>query len=188
MVGPMAATLEIGSRCEWRRWLEEHHRSSPGVWLVFARRGGGGATLAYEDAVEEALCFGWVDSLVKRLDDARYARKFTARRPDSRWSTANRRRWARLRAGGLLAEAGLERAPTNRSGDAPRPSLAAIPADIEEGLRADPQAWRSFEELAPSYRRAYVGWIDAARRTGTRAKRLREAVRRLRAGEKLGLK
>ncbi len=134
------------------------------------------------------MCFGWVDSLVKRLDDDRYARKFTPRQPHSRWSDANRRRYADLEARGLLAPAGLARPPTNRSGDAPRPDADRVPAYIEQRIKRNARAWRNFEQLAPSYRRAYVGWIDSAKRESTRDKRLREAVQLLAAGKKLGLK
>jgi len=91
-------TFEAGSLEEWRAWLAAHHASKTEVWLIFHKRDTGRASIAYEDAIDEALCFGWVDSLVKRLDDARYARKFTPRKPDSRWSTVNRNRFAQLKA------------------------------------------------------------------------------------------
>ena len=146
------------------------------------------ATVSYDDAVEEALCFGWIDSLVKRLDDDRYARKFTPRKPDSKWSTINRRRYADLQARGLLAPPGLERHPTARSGDAPRPSVSAIPPYIRKQLEANPRVWTFFEQLAPSCRRAYIGWIDSAKREETKEKRLREAIAMMAAGKKLGLK
>jgi uncharacterized protein YdeI (YjbR/CyaY-like superfamily) len=155
---------------------------------VFHKRHTGRASVAYDDAVDEALCFGWIDSLIKRLDDARYVRKFTPRKPDSRWSTANRRRYARLSAGGRLTAAGLKRAPTNRSGDAPRPSLTKVPQYIQRALRSHPAAWNSFERLAPSYRRKYIAWIDSATQQETKARRLREAVGLLAAGKKPGLK
>lgn len=179
--------LDVRERGEWRRWLAEHHGSVAEVWLVFHKRHTGVECLGYDDAVEEALCFGWVDSLIRRVDDDRYARKFTPRQPDSRWSSANRRRYARLKSRGLLAPAGLARPPTSRSGDAPRPP-AKLPAYIETALRRNARAWKRFEALAPSYRRAYVAWIDSAKREATRDKRLREAVRLLAAGRKLGMK
>lgn len=181
-------TLEVRDREEWRRWLEEHHASESAIWLVFHKRSSGAAPFDYDDAIEEALCFGWIDSLVKRLDDARYARKFTPRAPGSRWSTINRRRYEDLKARGLLSEAGLARSPTSRSGDAPRPSPAALPPDIEARLKADARAWEHFQRLAPSYRRTYLGWILSAKRAETREKRLREAIDLLAAGKKLGLK
>ena len=181
-------TVEVHSRREWREWLSDHHDSATEIWLVFHKRHTGATALSYDDAVEEALCFGWIDSLVRRLDDARYARKFTPRKADSKWSTANRRRYADLEARGLLAPAGLQRAPTNRNGDAPRVSVPGIPSYIQEMLRANPRALEHFERLAPSCRRAYILWIDSAKREETKARRLREAVKLLASGKKLGLK
>ena len=112
---PELTTLQVPNRQQWRKWLANHHASSPGVWLVFYKNHTLVESLPYEDSVREALCFGWIDSLVKRLDDDRYARKFTPRQPTSRWSTINRRRYADLQARGLLAAPGLERAPTSRT-------------------------------------------------------------------------
>lgn len=178
-----AATLE-----EWRTWLAEHHASESEVWLVFCKRDTEHARISYEDAIDEALCFGWVDSLVKRLDDARYARKFTPRKPDSKWSTVNRNRYAHLKAGGRLMPAGLKRTPTDRSGDAPKPSLAEIPLYIQQALDSHAAADRYFQSLAPSYRRTYIAWIDSAKQQATKMGRLEEAVRLLAAGKKLGLK
>ncbi len=181
-------TLDVGTRREWRRWLGEHHDSDSEIWLIFHKRHAGVRSLTYNDAVEEALCYGWIDSVVRRLDDARYARKFTPRNAGSKWSSANRRRYADLELRGLVAAPGLKRAPTNQSGDAPRPSLSEIPSYIKQALRANPRAWKCFEQLAPSYRRAYIGWIDSAKREQTKVRRLREALSLLAAGKKLGLK
>jgi uncharacterized protein YdeI (YjbR/CyaY-like superfamily) len=172
-------TLEVLTRREWRRWLAAHHASDSEIWLVLYKRHTGVKSLTYNDAVEEALCYGWIDSILRRLDDARYVQKFTPRKVDSSWSTANRRRYADLKSRGLLAAPGLERAPTSRSGDAPRPSIAKLPPYIERALRANPRA---------SHRRAYVGWIDSAKREETKERRLREAVRLLAAGKPLGMK
>lgn len=181
-------TLDVRRRQDWRTWLEEHHDSRSEIRLVFHKRHTGVASFSYDDAVEDALCFGWIESIVRRLDDARYARKLTPRTADSKWSTLNRRRYADLESRGLLATAGLKRSPTSRSGDAPRPSVSVIPTCIEETLKADPRAWQHFDNLAPSYRRADVGWIDSAKREATKGKRLRAAVTLLAAGKKLGLK
>ena len=181
-------TLDARVPEQWRKWLADHHDTESEVWLVFHKRHTGRASIAYEDAVDEALCFGWVDSLIKRLDDARYARKFTPRKPDSKWSTANRKRYAQLKASGRLMPAGLNRAPTDRSYDAPRPSSSKVPQYIQEGLRKRPTAWSCFESLAPSHRRRYIGWIDSARQEETKMRRLEEAIRLLAAGKKLGLK
>ncbi len=173
---------------DWNKWLADHHDSESEVWLVFYKRHTGMPTISYDDALDEALCFGWVDSLVKRLDDARYARKFTPRKPDSNWSTSNRKRWAHLKANGRLTPAGLNRAPTAKSGDAPRPSLSEIPEYMRIALKKHTAARKFFESLAPSYRRMYIGWIDSAKREETKLKRLQEAIDLLAAGKKLGLK
>jgi uncharacterized protein YdeI (YjbR/CyaY-like superfamily) len=183
------ATLAVRKRSEWRAWLERNHASATEIWVVFHKRHSRAASVAYEAAVEEALCFGWIDSLVRRLDDDRYARKFTPRTAESRWSALNRRRYAIVAARGLLSDAGRARAPTARLGAAPqRRKNVPLPKYIERALRAQGRAWPHFEQLAPSYRRAYVGWIDSAKRDETKQRRLREAVQRLARGEKLPLK
>jgi uncharacterized protein YdeI (YjbR/CyaY-like superfamily) len=181
-------TLNARSRSQWRAWLEQHHDSVNEIWLVFHKLHTGKKCMAYEDAVEEALCFGWIDSLVKRLDDDRYARKFTPRKPESRWSTINRRRYAKLKAEGRLAGPGLERAPTNKSGDGSPRWKEVNTSYIDEALKANNRAWATFQQLSPSCRRAYRGWIDSAKRVETKQKRLREAIELLAAGKKLGLK
>lgn len=181
-------TLDARSRPDWRKWLTENHDSVAEIWLVFHKRHQGVASLGDDDAVEEALCFGWIDSLVKRLDDASYARKFTPRKADSRWSTINRRRYANLESRGLIAASGLRRAPTGRSGDAPRPLASSLPSYIEKTLKTDPPAWRYFEGLSPSCRTAYIGWIESAKKDETKQKRLCAALAMLADGKKLGLK
>ncbi len=179
--------LEVRSRQQWRAWLRKHHASSPGVWLVCYKGHTGIRLIPYEAAVREALCFGWIDSLIKRLDDDRYARKFTPRQPTAKWSDINRARWAELKAAGLLTAAGLAAAPTD-SRYPRRPAIPDLPAYLAKALRAKPQAWRFFQKLAPSYRRHFVAWIHTTKRSETRDKRIRESVSLLVAGEKLGLK
>jgi uncharacterized protein YdeI (YjbR/CyaY-like superfamily) len=182
----LARTLD-----HWRKWLAAHHDSEPEVWLVFFKQHTGVASIDHEEALNEALCVGWVDSLVKRLDDRRYAVKFTPRRADSRWSVANRKRYAALRAAGRLKPAGVTRAPTQRTYD-PRPARyelpAKLPSYIESALKKHPAARRCFEALPPSHRRRYLGWIESAKREETKWKRLNEAIRLLSAGKELGLK
>jgi uncharacterized protein YdeI (YjbR/CyaY-like superfamily) len=179
--------LQVRSRKEWRAWLAKHHDSSPGVWLVFHKTHTGVKSIAYEDMVREALCFGWIDSLVKRLDDDRYALKVTPRQPTSKWSASNRKRWSELHAAGLLASAGLAAAPTTNT-YAPRPVIPALPPYIAKALKSNAKAWEFFQQLAPTYRRHFVVWIHTAKRPETRAKRIREAIELLEARKKLGLK
>ena len=180
-------TLRVRSRPQWRAWLEKHHASSPGVWLVRYTAHTGMKSIPYEDMVREALCFGWIDSLVKRLDDDRYAIKVTPRKPTSKWSDINRKRWAELEDAGLLTPAGLAAAPTeNRY--APKPAIPELPPYIARAFKANSQAWKFFRELAPGYRRRFVGWIHTAKQPETRERRIRESIRLLAAGKKLGLK
>jgi uncharacterized protein YdeI (YjbR/CyaY-like superfamily) len=184
-------TLDPRSRAQWHAWLERHHASVAEIWLVFHKQRTGSKGVDREASIEEALCFGWVDSLVRRLDDDRYAVKFTPRKPGSRWSEVNRRRYASLENRGLLMPAGRANAPTGKRAyvlSQRRPVDAPVPRYIERAFKDEPAAWRFFETLAPSYRRAYVGWIDAAKRHETKERRLCEAVTRLAKGEKLGLK
>jgi uncharacterized protein YdeI (YjbR/CyaY-like superfamily) len=180
-------TLDVRSRGRWRQWLAKHHASSPGIWLVFHKAHTGVASMAYEDAVREALCFGWIDSLVKRLDDNRYARKVTPRRPTSRWSALNRRRWTELKGEGLLAPAGLAAPPTDDS-YAPKPRIPELPAYFAKTIKANRAAWTFFGTLPPRERRNFVVWVHTAKRLETRERRLRESVALLAAGRRLGLK
>ena len=187
----MSKPLLVRTIDEWRDWLEEHHASEPEVWLVFHKQHTGVASIEYKDALDEALCFGWVDSLIKRLDDRRYARKFTPRKASSRWSTVNRRRYAELKAGGRLKRPGIERPPTDRGYDPRPPRLpmpARLPPYIQSELRKHPRALRHFEALAPSKRRLYLAWIETAKREETKLRRLKEAIRLLTLGQELGLK
>ena len=180
-------TLEISNLQEWKSWLGKHHGSSPGIWLVFYRNHTGVKSIPYEEAIREALCFGWVDSLVKRLDEDRYARKFTPRRPTSKWSDINRKRWMDLKAAGLLKSAGLVAAPTDNT-YAPRQTIPVMPAYIAKALKTNRPAWEFFQQLAPTHRRNFVVWIHVAKRGETREKRIRESIALLAAGKKLGLK
>lgn len=179
--------LDARSRADWRRWLAKHHASSPGVWLVRHKQHTGVESMPYEDLVREALCYGWIDSLVKRLDDARYAIKVTPRQSKSKWSNLNRRRWTELNAAGLLAPPGLAAAPTSNT-YAPKPSIPEMPASIAKAFKARPKAWEFFQSLSPRSRRDFIAWIHTAKQPETRQKRIRESIELLRAGKKLGLK
>jgi uncharacterized protein YdeI (YjbR/CyaY-like superfamily) len=143
--------------------------------------------MPYEDLVCEALCFGWVDSLIKRLDNNRYAIKVTPRKETSKWSDINRKRWKRLKAAGRLAAPGLAAVPTAHS-YAPHPRVPELPAYIAQAFATNRRAWQYFQALARTYRRDFVVWIHTAKRPETRERRIREALELLSAGKKLGLK
>ena len=180
-------TLDVRTRERWRQWLATHHASSPGVWLVRHKQHTAMKCMPYEDLVCEALCYGWIDSLVKRLDDDRFAIKVTPRKPTSNWSDINRKRWKELETAGRLAAPGLAAAPTeNRY--APRPKIPLLPAYVSRAFKTKLKAWQHFQALSPSERRNYVVWIHMAKRRETREKRIRESIALLSAGKKLGLK
>jgi uncharacterized protein YdeI (YjbR/CyaY-like superfamily) len=184
-------TLLVRTLDEWRAWLQGHHASESEVWLIFHKQHTGVASIDYKEALDEALCFGWVDSLVKRLDDRRFARKFTPRKPDSRWSDINRKRYGVLKATGRLKPAGIERAPTDR-GYGPPPGRMALPSRlppyIQAALKKHPAAARHFQALSPEQRRRYFAWIESAKREDTKVRRLQEAIGLLAKGQALGLK
>ena len=181
-------TLDVRSRARWRAWLETNHGSASEVWLVFHKPHTGIGSIDYEDSVEEAICFGWVDSLIRRLDDDRYARKFTPRKSGSFWSDSNRKRYAKVEALGLLGQAGRERAPTQgKRYPKPAKRSSAVPPHIERAFRAEPRAWATFERLTPRERIMYIGWIENAKRAETKTRRIQKSIELLAAGKKLGL-
>ena len=179
--------LDVRTREQWRTWLAEHHASSTGIWVIRHKQHTGVESMPYEDLVCEALCFGWIDSLIKRLDDDRYAIKVTPRKSTSRWSDINRRRWTALQSAGLLAPAGVAAAPTSNR-YAPKPSIPELPAYIATAFRTNAEAWNYFQSLSRRERRNFVVWIDTAKRPETRDRRIRESIVLLAAGNKLGLK
>ena len=187
VAGPLK-TFEAATVEQWRRWLADNHDSISEIWLVFYKKHTGRSSISHQDALDEALCFGWIDSLVRRLDDERFAIKFTPRKPDSKWSPTNRKRYAELAAAGRLAPPGLNRPPTDRSYVIPERREWKMPPYMRAELAKHPKALRNFERLAPSHRRRYVGWVDSAKRQETKLRRLREAIRLLAAGQPLGLK
>ena len=183
-------TFDPGSVARWRSWLQKHHASASDIWLVFYKQHTGRQSFGYLDALDEALCYGWIDSLVKRIDDGRFARKFTPRKPGSKWSAINRKRYAALEAAGRVAPAGKARSPKGAAVARP-PQLklpATLPGYIAKAIKAVPDAWTYFRTLAPSHRRHYVGWIHMAKRVETRQRRLQVAIELLSKKQKLGLK
>jgi uncharacterized protein YdeI (YjbR/CyaY-like superfamily) len=179
-------TFDAGTVQRWRDWLKQHHDSEAEVWLIFHKKHTGKPSVAYKDALDEALCYGWIDSLIKRIDDDRYARKFTPRKPGSNWSSINVKRYNELRAARKLAPPGLARSPDGQPVvDGSRSTN--FPSDIEKAIKKNALAWRFFESLAPSYKRLYVRWIDGAKREETRRRRVEQLIEKLRAGRKPGL-
>ena len=160
---------------EWRSWLAANHDTSPGVWLVFFKKNSGTPSVEWGDAVDEALCFGWIDSKVQSIDEARYEQYFTRRKPTSPWSRLNKDKIAQLIAADRLEAAGyrtIEVAKENGSWSLLDDAEALIVPDDLAAAFADDVARRFFDELPPSTRRNILAWIMLAKREDTRARRI----------------
>jgi len=159
-------TFYATNRREWRAWLSKHHRTAPEIWLIYYKQQSGKPRIPYNHAVEEALCYGWIDSLLKPIDANCYAQRFSPRRPTSRLSAMNRERVRRLIASGRMTRFGLEsikHAFDHKRDTKPRPKWE-VPNDILRRLKRDRTIWRNFQRFPASYQRIRIGWIVAARR------------------------
>ncbi len=150
-------TLYVATREAWRDWLAAHYEEASEIWLVSYRKHTGRPSVPYNDAVEEVLCFGWIDSTRKGIDDDRYAQRFTPRRPGSGYSQTNKERMARL------LDAGRVVSSVEESLEDVRPDAYRISDDILSALRADERAWAFFQTTSPSYQRIRAAYIDGAR-------------------------
>lgn len=181
--------LTVDDAAAWRRWLAEHHTTSPGVWLVLAKKGTVEPTsLTYAQALDEALCHGWIDGQARRGDEATYLQRFTRRRSRSVWSKRNVGHVARLTAEGRMQPAGLvevERAKADGRWDAAYAGPAEIetPADLIAALAAEPRAQAMFDILTSQNRFALLHRIGGAKRADTRARRIEQFVAMLARGE-----
>jgi uncharacterized protein YdeI (YjbR/CyaY-like superfamily) len=180
----------FGSRAEWAGWLEREHSSSAGVWLRIARKGGGAESVSYAEALDVALCYGWIDGRKDKLDDQAWLQRFTPRRARSRWSKRNRGLAEALIERGEMAPAGMreiERARADGRWDAAYDShsTATVPADLIAALEHDRAAHEFFATLDSNNRYAILYRIQEARRPETRARRIAKYVAMLGAGEKI---
>lgn len=175
------------TRAQWRTWLKRNHDREREVWLVFAKKGSGHRTVSYVEAVEEAICFGWIDTTANPLDDDFYLQRFTPRRNVQNWSAINLERFDRMVAEGKMTAAGLAMRPADVAPPPPRLATGApVPPFVAEALAKRPKARAAFEALPPSHRRNYLRWITEAKQEATQLRRLEEAIRRLEAGGKPG--
>jgi len=187
-------TLYITTRVKWRKWLEKNHKSEKEIWLIYYKKHTGKPRIPYDDAVEEALCFGWIDSIIKRIDEEKYTQKFSPRKQNSVWSDLNKKRVKKLIEEGKMTEAGYEPINGIKLDDfndmAKKPSKKelVIPSYVRDAFKANQKALENFNKLAFSYKRNYVGWIDSAKKEETRKRRLEEAIKLLEKDEKLGMK
>ena len=174
-------TLYVSARNDWRQWLQENHKSKEEVWLVSYRKETGQPSLPYNVAVEEALCFGWIDSIRKGIDDEKYAQRFTPRNQGSGYSQTNKERLARLAVQGKLIPEVLRELQGNR------PEEYQIPEDIIVALKSNEAAWEFFKSTSPSYQRIRSAYVDAARdRPVEFEKRLRSLIQKSASGKQFG--
>lgn len=177
----------------WREWLENNYDKENEVWLIFNKVKTGKSILKYENAVEEALCFGWIDSLIKTIDEKQYARKFHPRLDKSQWSELNKKRVARLIKANKMTPVGMAKIEAaRRNGMWEKkinpPKDLPMPEQFFTEINKHPAAKQFYNTLAPSYKKSYIMWIATAKQEKTRNKRIAEAIKLLAKKEKLGLK
>ena len=163
-------TLYVKDRGKWRRWLEKNHLKEPEIWLIYYRKNSGKPRVPYNDAIEEALCFGWIDSIAKPIDDISWAQRFTPRRKGSKLSELNKERVRRLIKAKKMTQAGLERIKhelhhdPSKSGKKPKLKKFVMPEDILKELKKDPAVWKNFQKFSQTYKHIRVAWIAGSRR------------------------
>jgi len=180
-------TLYVKDRNSWRKWLKLHHSRKKEIWLIYYKKESGKPRILYNDAVEEALCYGWIDSILKSIDDKKYAQRFSPRKPTSQLSPMNRERILRLKRQKKMTKAGLAAVSHAMHPLQKRPQFR-LPTDIKRELEKDPKVWANFQRLPGSYKRIRIGWIDASRRRQDIFKqRLRYFVKMTRQNKRFGM-
>lgn len=175
-------TLYVKNRTEWRRWLATHHKSAAEIWLIYYKKASGKPRIPYNDAVDEALCYGWIDSLLKPIDAHKYAQRYSPRKKTSKLSDMNRERVRRLIKSGRMTKAGLAAIEHTAKGS------ARLPDDIVERLKEDRVTWRNFQRFPASYKRIRIGWIAAARhRREVFEQRLRYFLKMTKRNKRFGM-
>src|SRR5437879_11609298 len=182
-------TLYAKNRRQWRAWRPKHRGTAPEIWLIYYKKQSGKPRIPYNHAVEEALCYGWIDSLLKPIDAVCYAQRFSPRRPTSRLSDMNRERVRRLIAARRMTRAGLERIRHVFDHKKDTKKLVwRLPPDIRKRLEADAVVWKRFQRFPESYRRIRVGWIAAARhRPEIFEQRLRHFIKMTARNKRFGM-
>lgn len=184
----LGKTLYVTNRKDWRNWLRKHHESEPEIWLLYYKIDSGQPRIPYNDAVEEALCFGWIDSTVKSIDKNRFAQRYSPRRKTSILSEMNKERIRRLITDGKMTQAGLAAVAHVFDEEKEVGRLAPIPADILKALKADKQTWANWQAFPDSYRRIRVAWIHESRsRPEEFAKRLRYLLKMTKSNKRFGM-
>jgi uncharacterized protein YdeI (YjbR/CyaY-like superfamily) len=179
------------TQAKFHQWLEKHHARSVELWVGFYKKNSGKPSLTYPEALDEALCFGWIDGIRKTVDAERYTIRFTPRQPKSNWSNVNIKRMQELMAEGRVQPAGLaafEARTAEKSGVYTYENrLQQLSAEYEKQFRANKQAWAYFQAQAPYYQRTACGWVMTARKEETRLRRLATLIEDSAQGRRLGM-
>jgi len=183
--------LDFRSAAEWRKWLRRNHAKSHGEWVYMYKKAARNG-LRYQDALDEALCFGWIDGQIHAVDKEKFRQRWTPRRKRSVWSLANKTRVERLTAEGRMAKAGLAAVGEAKKTGKWQAAYASrreerVPVDLARALKAESEAWSNFSRFAPTYRNTYVGWVADAKQAETRQRRITAVVRRAFRNRKPGM-
>ena len=184
--------LYFKDKKQWRSWLENNHKNFTEAWLIHYKKSSSKKSISHIDAVEEALCFGWIDSKLKKVDEEKFILKYSPRKPKSVWSKINKEKAVELIASGKMTKAGLEKieeakkqglwdkAYTNLVGE-------KLPFDLKISLMKNKTAWNNFQNFANSYRNMYIYWVNDAKTKETRKRRINEVVKRVEQNKKPGI-
>ncbi len=190
-MAPSMNVTYFPTAADLRAWFEEHHGTVDELWVGFYKKASGRPSVTYQEAVDEALCFGWIDGIRKSLDGESYTNRFTPRRPNSNWSQVNIRRVGELTAQGRMKPAGLkafeERDPARSQQYSFENRPQALGEPYEATFRANPKAWEFFQAQAPGYRRTAIWWVVSARKEETRLRRLATLIEDSQNGRRLGM-
>jgi uncharacterized protein YdeI (YjbR/CyaY-like superfamily) len=188
----ISKTLYVQDRDEWRSWLDKNHLVENEIWLIYYKQHTGKPRISYDAAVEEALCYGWIDSNIQRIDDEKYAQKFTPRKNNTNWSELNKKRVKKLIEEGKMTSAGLEKinlSSDEKPGKRNSGNISLeVPDVLLQLLKQNKTAIENFNNYAASYKKQFIMWINAAKKEETRNKRIMESVELISRNEKLGMK
>jgi uncharacterized protein YdeI (YjbR/CyaY-like superfamily) len=179
--------LYFTNRKDWRSWLEKNYDKKKEVWLVYYKKHTGKPTIPYDDAVEEALCFGWIDSTVKHFDDEKHVQRYSPRKLRSIWSQNNIKRVKKMIKQGKMLKVGLDKYDYGMKNNLQAPATdknIEMPKDFQSALECEKKALENFTNLAPSYRIMYIYWIISAKKEETRKRRIKKAVKLLKESKK----
>lgn len=180
--------LYFKNRDEWRDWLLKHYQSNKEVWLIYYKKHSGQASISYSDAVEEAICFGWIDGQVKKIDEDKYMQRYTPRTAKSLWSESNVERAKKMIRLGLMAERGLNvyHEGMKKTQRVPSSKNFSIPHYFTTALKKNKKAWINFQNFPPSAQLMYVYWVNAAKIDSTRNNRIKKTLEQLENNKRFG--